>query len=146
MKTVIIALTLFASVCTTSSYAGEGPVTPEVLKSFQEKFSAAKNAGWSLTQDLYKVQFSLNGQSVTAFYKADGTMAALTRHLSPLQLPVNLQALLKSDYSEFWISGLFELSNDEGVQYYATLENADITLVLKAETASWNVFQKSRKN
>lgn len=146
MKKYVIAFTFLASVLTTSSYASDGTVTPEVLQSFQSKFSNAKNADWSATQDFYKVQFVLNGQFVTAFYKPDGTMSALTRNISPLQLPVNLQALLKNEYNGYWIAGLFELSNDDGVQYYATLEDADTQVVLKSASASWSVFQKQRRN
>jgi hypothetical protein len=146
MKTYVIAFTLFASVLTTGSYAGDGGVTPEVLQSFQSKFSNAKNADWSAATDFYKVRFVLDGQFVTAFYKPDGTMSALTRNISPLQLPVNLQALLKNEYNGYWIAGLFELSNDDGVQYYATLEDADTQVVLKSTAAFWSVFQKQRRN
>lgn len=146
MKKYVIAFTLLASVLTTSTYASDGTITPEVLQSFQSKFSNAKNADWSTSQDFYKVRFVLDGQFVTAFYKPDGTMSALTRNISPLQLPVNLQALLKNEYNDYWIAGLFELSNDEGVQYYATLEDADTQVVLKSTAASWSVFQKHRRN
>lgn len=146
MKMFVIAFTLLASVITTTSYASDGTVTPEVLKSFQSKFTTAKNADWSVAQDLYKVQFLLDGQCLTAFYKEDGTMTAVTRHIPPVQLPVSLQTILKNDYSEYWISDLFELSNDEGVQYYVTLEDADTQVVLKSVATSWSVFQKNRKN
>lgn len=146
MKTLAIAFTLFASVVTTSSYASDGTVTPEVLKSFQSKFATAKNADWSVTQDLYKVQFLLDGQCITAFYNADGSMAAITRHISPSQLPVSLQAALKNNYKGQWIADLFELSTDESVQYYVTLEDANTQVVLKSTSTSWGQFQKSRKN
>jgi hypothetical protein len=116
-----------------------------VLKSFQSKFSNAQSADWSMANDLYKVQFRLEGQSITAFYREDGTIAALTRNLSPLQLPVSLQSVLKNDYKQYWIAGLFELSNDDGVQYYVTLEDADNTMILKSSAGSWSTFQKSRK-
>lgn len=146
MKTILIAFTLLASVVTTTSHASDGIVTPEVLQSFQSKFATAKNAGWSVTQGLYKVQFLMDGQSITAFYNEDGTMAAVTRHIAPAQLPVSLQTVLKNTYKDHWISGLFELSNDEGVQYYVTLEDADTQVVLKSAAASWSVFQKNRKS
>lgn len=147
MKMIVIAFTLLASVFTKSSFANDGVVTPgEVLKSFQSTFAAAKNADWSLTEDFYKVQFALDGQYITAFYKADGTMAAITRNISPVQLPVALQTNLKNEYKAYWISGLFELSNDEGVQYYVTLENADTKVVLKSSSTMWNTYQKQRKD
>jgi hypothetical protein len=147
MKTVVIALTLLASVFTKSSFANDAnAVAPEVLKAFQSTFAAAKGADWTVADDLYKVQFSLDGQYITAFYKMDGTIAAITRHIASVQLPVNLLAALKNDYKEYWISELFELSNDEGVQYYVTLENADTKMVLKSSTATWSLYQRNRKD
>lgn len=146
MKKFVIAFTILASIVTTTTYANDGVVTPEVLQSFQTTFASAKNAGWSKTADLYKVEFTLNGQPVTAFYKQDGTMAAATRNLSFTQLPVALQTDLKKEYSDFWITGLFELSNEEGVQYYITVEDANNQVILKSTSATWNLFQKQRKD
>ena len=147
MRTLVILFTLIASVCAKSSFANDGTaVAPEVLRNFQSTFAAAQEADWSVTADMYKVQFQMNGQRITAFYKNDGTMAALTRNITSTQLPVSLQTTLKNDYKEYWISDLFELSNEEGVQYYVTLENADSKVVLKSSSAAWNVFQKERKD
>src|SRR3954451_10605139 len=147
MKMFVIAFTLVASLFTKSSFANDGSaITPEVLKSFETTFATAKDADWSVTENLYKVQFALNEQHITAFYNQDGTMAAVTRNINPLQLPVSLQTALKNEYKSYWIAELFELSNDEGVQYYVTLENADSKTVLKSSGASWSLFQKQRKD
>ena len=147
MKMFVFALTLVASVFTKSSFANDGgAVAPEVLKSFESTFAAAKNADWSMTENLYKVQFALNEQHITAFYQKDGTMAAVTRNINPLQLPVSLQTALKNEYKSYWIAELFELSNEDGVQYYVTLEDADNKTVLKSSGTSWNFYQKQRKD
>jgi hypothetical protein len=147
MRTFVILFTLAATVFTKSSFANEGTaIAPEVLRSFQTTFAAAKNVDWTVTADLYKAQFSLNGQHITAFYKQDGTMAAVTRNITSMQLPINLQTSLKNEYKGYWIAGLFELSNEEGVQYYVTLEDANTRVVLKSSACSWNVFQKQRKD
>lgn len=146
MKMLVIAFTLFASVFTKSSFASDGIVTPEVLKSFQNKFATATNADWSQTEGFYKVDFAMDGQYITAFYKYDGTMTAFTRNLSSLQLPVSLQTALRNDYKGYWIAGLFELSNDEGVQYYVTLEEANSTMILKSLAGTWSTFKKQRKD
>lgn len=147
MRTFVIAATLAATLFAKRSFASDGvAIAPEVLRSFQSTFATAQEADWSVTPDFYKVQFALNGQYITAFYKSDGTMAALTRNISSQQLPVSLQATVKNDYKDYWISGLFELSNDEGVQYYVTLENADATMILKSSGSTWSLFQKQRKD
>lgn len=147
MKMFVLAFTLVTTFFAKSSFANDGAaIEPEVLKSFQATFAAAKNADWTVTEDLYKVQFALNDQRITAFYQKDGTMAAITRNISPMQLPVSLHTTLKNDYKSYWVVELFELSNEEGVQYYVTLENADSKVVLRSSAATWSLFQKQRKD
>ena len=145
MKRLAIAFSLFATVFTTSSFASDGIVAPEVLKSFQTTFATAKDIDWSVSNELYKAQFTLNGQHITAFYTMDGTMAALTRNIAVTQLPVSLQASLKNDYKNYWVSDLFEISTEDGTQYYVTLEKADVKMIMKSSASSWSTFQKDRK-
>lgn len=145
MKTLLIAFALFAT-SFTKSFANGGDVNNQVLQSFSNTFATAKEVSWTFSDNLYKAQFLLNDQGVTAYYQADGTMVALTRNISSLQLPIALQVSLKKEYNNLWITDLFEISNEEGTNYYVTLENGDNKVVLKSSSAtSWNVFQKTRK-
>jgi hypothetical protein len=145
MKPILIAFFLLAG--TFKSFANDGgSVEPVVLKSFQSKFAAAKEVGWSMAQDLYKAVFMLNGQYVTAYYKADGSMHALTRHVAAANLPVILQTELKNEYGGMWVSDVLEVTNEAGLQYYATLENADSKVILKSTSTTWTTFQKQRKD
>ena len=73
-------------------------------------------------------------------------MLALTRNISSLQLPITLQASLKKNYENFWISDLFEVANEQGTTYYVTLEDGDTKLVLKSGHSEWSTFQKQRKS
>jgi hypothetical protein len=60
--------------------------------------------------------------------------------------PVNLYADLKNDYSKYWISDLFEVSNSEGLHYYVTLETADSKLVMHSGNGgSWSTYSKSKR-
>jgi hypothetical protein len=71
---------------------------------------------------------------------------ATTRNISSLQLPVTLQAGLRKDYSEYWISNLFEMTNAEGINYYVTLQKGDTKITLKsASHTEWTAFQKTSK-
>ena len=73
-------------------------------------------------------------------------MVAVTRNLSTTQLPVVLQTELKKEYSEYWISDVFELSNEQGVQYYVTVENADSKILLRSSNSVFSTYQKIRKS
>ncbi|HYH14085.1 MAG TPA: hypothetical protein VD794_02630 [Flavisolibacter sp.] len=140
---VTAAASLFANV---SSAADKIEITPAVIQSFKSTFAQASEVNWSVTDNLYKVDFALNGQYATVFYEADGNLVATTRNITSLQLPITLQASLKKDFADYWISELFEVTNAEGTSYYVTLQHGDHKLILKGSgTTMWNTFQKIRK-
>ena len=144
MKKMI--LTLAVALSTLCSFAGEGTVSSRVLDKFNSDFATAKEVTWTAANHYYKASFLFNDQHVYAFYSTDGEMIGMTRYISSLDLPISLQAGLKKDYSNYWISDLFEVSNSEGTGYYITLENADSKIVLKSTGGeSWKTYQKKAK-
>jgi hypothetical protein len=147
MKSLLILLTVFTTLFATPSFARDEKVSPSVLKSFQSSFASATDVAWSQTVNGFRAQFMLNAQHISAFYDSEGELLAMTRNVTSLQLPMLLQAELKKEYGEFWISNLFEVANDIGITYYATVEKADAKIVLKSDSFSgWMVYQKQRKS
>lgn len=153
MKPLFIILTIAATAFSSASNANstnpkpiEPRVAPSVIKSFENTFTSVQEVDWTVSNNFYKVEFAMSGQYVTAFYATDGSLLGVTRNISSLQLPISLQADLKKNYQDYWITDLFEVSNDEGTNYYVTLENSDTKIILKGSAASsWNTYQKSRK-
>ncbi|MFI5130172.1 MAG: hypothetical protein ACHQFX_09285 [Chitinophagales bacterium] len=144
MKKIIVTLAIALS--TLSSFAGEVKVSSKVLDAFNTEFASAKEVVWTESNNYYKVAFVFNDQHVYAFYSAEAELMGLTRYISSLDLPISLQAGLKKDYSNYWISDLFEVSNSEGTGYYITLENGDSRVVLKSTgNESWKTYQKKTK-
>ena len=144
MKKMILALGL--TLCMRFAFAGEEDVNPTVLNSFNNEFSTAKEVEWSVGSNYYKAAFTFNGNHVFAFYNKDGELLGLTRYISSLDLPINLQKDLKKDYSSYWISDLFEVANSEGTNYYITLESADKKIVLRSSGGNnWTTFKKVSK-
>ena len=144
MKKIIV--TLAVALSTLCSFAGEVNVNAKVLDAFNSNFATAKEVTWTASRNYYKVTFVFNDQHVFAFYNADGELMGLTRYISSLALPISLQVSLKKDYSNYWISDLFEVSNSEGTSYYITIENADAKVVLKsAGSEDWKTYQKKTK-
>lgn len=146
MKSLLIAITFLATLSTQPSFATKRDVTPSVLKSFQTTFATAKDVAWSTGDNLYKAQFEFNAQVVTAFYTTEGNLLAVSRNITSHQLPMSLQTDLKKSQQNAWISSLFEITNDEGTSYYATLETADSKLVLKSNGQSWSTYSKTKKD
>lgn len=146
MKRLLVTLTIALSLVSLSSFANGEDVSPRAVKSFNKSFKNATEVKWTVTDSYFKADFALNGQYVSAFYNEDGSMIALTRNLSSLQLPIALQADLKSNYNCYWISNVLEVANEEGTSYYITLETADEQLTLKSSGDSWSTFKKQRKS
>jgi len=146
MKRILTILTVVLSISLSSFASGDEKISPVVLQSFKSSFKDATEVEWKAKENFYQAQFAMNGQYISAFYDCDGKMIALTRNISTTQLPIGLQTALRNEAGSYWISDLFEVSNEEGTSYYVTLENADTKLVLKSSgSAEWSNFQKQRK-
>lgn len=144
MKKII--LTLAIAIMSIAAFATEKNVNASVLKSFNKEFAGAENVNWTTGKSSYKASFVLNRQHVTAYYNFEGQLMGLTRNISSLDLPMSLQTNLKKNFDEYWISDLFEVSNEEGTNYYITLENADETLVLEAAgSTKWSTYKRISK-
>ena len=145
MKKIIIMLAV--TISSLAAFAGEENVDKKVLNAFNHEFAGATDVKWTANDTYYKASFVFNGQYVYAFYKLDGELMAMTRNITSLDMPMKLQTSLKNNYSGYWISDLFEISNNEGTNYYITMENAGSKIVLKSTSGSnWNVYKKSAKS
>ena len=144
MKKMIMTLAIVIS--TLGAFAGEEKVSPKVLDAFKSEFNTAKEVVWAVGQEYYKATFTYNEKHVFAYYNADGELLGVTRYLSPVDLPINLQTSLKKNHSNLWVSDLFEVAKNDGTGYYITLENADTKIILKSTGGSeWTAYQKIRK-
>ena len=146
MKRLLVTFAIVLSFISLSSFAsGGGGVSQAALNSFGSSFKTATEVVWTINNDIFKADFNLNGQYISAFYDGDGKMIALTRNISKSQLPIGLQTSLKKKYADFWITDLFEVSNDQGTSYYMTLETADSRVVLRSTGFGWMVYKKQCK-
>lgn len=146
MKLIMFTLTALISLASFTAKAQDVTVSAVVVNSFNSAFKNAADVQWKDGGNYYKADFTLNGQYVTAFYNANAGLMAVTKNISPVQLPVTLQTSLKASYEDYWVSELFELSDDSGVSYYVTVENGDAKVTLKSNGGSWSTFKKSRKS
>jgi len=144
MKKIIVILAIVFSFSNT--YANDSRIAPVVLESFKSSFKDATEVNWTISDNYYKAQFFLNEQFVSAYYDMEGHMLALTRNINSSLLPIALQVSIKNNYSDCWISDLFEITNDQGTYYYATVENGETKTVLKSGLDSnWTVYKKTSK-
>jgi len=146
MKFLFFTLTALLSFGSFKSNAQDIKVSAAVVNSFQSSFGSADNVKWKDAGTYIKADFTMNGQYVTAFYDQSANLIGVTKNISPVQLPVTLQTNLKQAYEDYWVSELFELSNENGTSYYVTVEDGDSKIILKSIGNTWTTYKKSRKS
>ena len=125
----------------------EETVSQQVLNNFKKEFVNAKDVNWQNSRDYVKATFSLNEQVMFAYYTPAGELIAITRNISSDKLPISLLTGLKKNYSEYWITDLFEAVTNGTGTYYITLQNADVEVILKSdEFGGWETFKKSKRS
>ena len=145
MKKILLVLGLVATMGVCSAYPSER-VSQKALASFKTEFTTAKNVEWETGANYFRAAFTMNDQQIFAFYNVEGDLLSVARYISSIQLPINLFSDLKNNYSKYWISDLFEVSNNEGLHYYVTLETADSKLVMRSSNGgSWSTYSKNKK-
>lgn len=146
MKKIFFAIGLFVTMGISSAFANEVKVSPRVLESFKTEFTNVQDVSWLAGDNYFRAAFTMNEQRVFAYYSTEGELMSVGRYISSLQLPITLFSDLKNNYSNYWISDLFEVSNSEGIHYYVTLENADTKLMLLSSNgAKWSSHSKNKK-
>ena len=147
MKKRILLLSIVLVSFTAFSFAADAPaISKNVISSFNKQFSSARDIKWENQASFVKAQFTMNDIVLYAYFNKNGELLAVTRFISPNQLPLEILTSLKKTYTGYWISDLFEIQSEAGTAYYATLQNADQILILKSEgTSGWQTFQIVRK-
>lgn len=140
---LLIAIVITAQL----SFANDAPyVTSSVSKSFNRNFYGATDVQWQRSEGFDKVSFILGDRFMNAYYTLDGELIAVIRNITSEQLPLKLLLELKKNYSNLWISELFEVVNGPDDYYYITLENANEKLILKAKgNKSWKLYNRTVK-
>ena len=145
MKKIVFVVGFLVAAVVSHAYPSER-VSPKVLASFKSEFSNATDVQWETGTNYFKASFSMNEQRVFAFYDVEGNLLSIGRYISTFQLPVNRFSDIKTDYSKYWVSDLFEISNSEGLHYYITLETADTKLILRSSNGGdWSTYSKNKK-
>ena len=149
MKKRILLLSIVLISFTAFSFAADVPasISKNIVSSFNKQFSNARDIQWENQPNFVRAQFTINDMVLYAYFNKTGDLIAVTRFISSNQLPLILLSSLKNEYTAgFWISDLFEIESEAGTSYYATLQSADQTIILKSDGISgWTVFQKEKK-
>ena len=145
-KKLAFAVALLLTVGITSSFATPTDHTDRIKASFQKDFKKAELMTIETNSHFNKLTFKMNDMVLFAFYSDNGELLAVTRNIKSSQLPIQLLLELKRDYSNYWITDLFEFNGDDTNSYYVTVENADSVITLRADNSDgWHIYLRKNK-
>ena len=139
---IALTIALILTVGISSSFAKTTNGNDDmVTASFRKDFKKGQLMNIEIKREYTKVTFTMGDQVMFAFYSGSGDLLAVTRNLLSSQLPIQLLMSLKQNYSNYWITDLFEVNSEDQTHYYVTLQNADGKKTLRAgNTEDWTTF------
>jgi hypothetical protein len=145
MKKIILSIAILLALTGSSFAKTNGTISERVFASFKNDFRQASEVKWDVTSSYILATFQMDRDVLYAYYDFQGNMIGLVHNILTTALPVHLQKDIKKHYSNYWVSELFQVTNDDGVYYYIQLKNADETIVLSTEgTNSWHRYAVPR--
>jgi hypothetical protein len=148
LRSKFIAIAALAlTLGTTNIFAGPShEINGQVRTAFQKDFNKAELVDYTSSKDYTRLTLKVNDMIVFAYYSENGDLLAVTRNIKSTQLPLPLLLDLKKNYSNYWITDLFEMSSASQSSYYMTLENAGTRVNLKSvSNDSWETIKKDNK-
>ena len=134
MKKSFIGLVFLLTLSTSALRANNNePVSAKVLASFQREFAMAANVSWTPEKEknLFHAKFIYNDEAMEAFFNGDGTLLAIARLISERQMPILVTKALATDYSNYTLRQVVELTNEGETSYIVNLYDKNETVVLK---------------
>jgi hypothetical protein len=131
MKKILFAFFLFAAVA--SQAAGVPDVNEKILKAFKETFIYAEDVVWQENGNVYQVNFWQGEVNVRAHYDIQGNLLGTIRYYFEKQLPPTILSKIKKKYTGKSIFGVTEVSSDDEINYFVTLQDENDWYTVKSD-------------
>lgn len=141
-KNIILsaALTLVC-LCNLSAQENQESATANatVTRNFEKKFTGATNIKWSNHEKgVSLAQFQMGSEVWLAYFSHEGTLITSGRKVkSPDALPIKvkesldkIQTKYESKFGSLDLGGIYEMTNDNGTQYFVPLENGQLSMMV----------------
>jgi hypothetical protein len=141
MKKIIFSFLLIAAI--SSHAAGDPEVNQEVAKAFKETFIYAEDVNWRKTGSDFQADFWQGAVNVSADYDEWGNLLRTIRHYFEKQLPPLIVAKIKKEYTGRTILFVTEVSSEDDITYYVSLQDDKHIYSIKVSTFG-SIHQISR--
>lgn len=141
MKKLIVFLVLFAALGAAASPPPE--VNEKVLKAFEQTFVKATDVVWHEMENSYLASFKQSEITTRATYDTEGNLLRTTRYYYEENLPIHVITRLKKKYSDKSVYGVTEITENDTVAYFVTLQDAKNWYIVKAD--NWGGLEVTKK-
>ena len=121
-------------------------VSTRALRNFIKEFPSAIADTWIKTSTGFMVTFTLNGIQNRAFLTTRGNLESRIQYYTEAELPPDVRHIVKTNYYDYSITTVKEVSTEEGTAYLVTIEfknNWKVIRVVDREMDVWEEHQKS---
>jgi hypothetical protein len=145
MKKLILSLAVVLALFSTAFAKIPDGAKDRAAAAFHKDFYKASELNWTVVNNHVRVTFTLDNETMFAYYDFQGNMIGLVHHIVSSKLPENLKKELQKHYSNYWVTELFKVTTEEGENYYIQLTNADETIVLNTQDGyGWHRFMSKK--
>jgi hypothetical protein len=115
---------------------GEDKISYVVLSQFDAQFSTAKNPAWTVTSNLEKVTFRLDGAKMTAFYDLSGEYLGTTQTIAFKNIPYYAQEDVTAKYAGYTVKEVIKYETNGNpdvspVAYFVDLQKTGSEVLVK---------------
>ena len=124
MKTILLITGMLLLVVT--SFAQEIPeaqVPASVVAAFKKDFPQATEAKWEKKDNAHSVKFKVAGVEHKGWLDNNGKMLKHKVDIRESELPAAVNAVLKKEYSNFKVSGVYRMQEGNATTYEMNLKN-----------------------
>lgn len=135
MKKVMIMITAAVLLLSASSFAAnEKDVNEKALSAFAKDFSGATQVNWQERENLYLVEFKMDGVNFNAAYNSEGELLSSSKGIRLEELPLVVTQAVNKKYMGYEIgNNAAELTFEGTTNYFLTIANSRQVLFIRVD-------------
>ncbi|HOZ79193.1 MAG TPA: hypothetical protein PLY34_14465 [Ferruginibacter sp.] len=136
MKKVMIMITAAMLLLSAGSFAAnlKDDVNERALSAFAKDFTGATQVNWQERDNLYLVEFKLDGASFNAAYNSEGELLSSSKSIRLEELPLAVTVAVNKKYLGYEIgNNAAELTFDGQTNYFLTIANSQQVLFIRVD-------------
>ena len=146
MKKLFIAALIVVAAGTSAFALDVKKVDNKVKTSFEAQFAGAEDVAWNVTDNYFKATFTLNEETVEAFFGKDAELIGTSRKVDFKKLPANAKKSIRKEYASYKIADTIEFEREGEKTYFVSLEDGNKKQILEVTLyGSVSIFKGNLK-